>query len=159
MVAIRSNFFYTRTVPCELWFLNRDKPEAHRDKVLMIDARNIYRKVTRKIYDFSPEQQQNLLAIVWLYRGQAEKYLDLVSGYCRRTLDEGAGCFNTEDESGEAIQPLPDFAAALDALTRTLQPFLGTLPTDAAHAEVQKELAEALPAFHADVEAFQQARS
>ena len=157
MVAIRSNFFYTRTVPCELWFFNRDKPEAHRDKVLMIDARNIYRKVTRKIYDFSPEQQQNLLAIVWLYRGQTEKYLDLVSGYCRHTLDEGAGCFSTEDESGETVQPLPDFAAALDVLTGTLQPFLGTLPADATHAEVRKELAEALPAFHADVEAFQQA--
>nr|AAU82151.1 type I restriction-modification system DNA methylase [uncultured archaeon GZfos11A10] len=157
MVAIRSNFFYTRTVPCELWFLNRDKPEAHRDKVLMIDARNIYRKVTRKIYDFSPEQQQNLLAIVWLYRGQTEKYLDLVSGYCRHTLDEGAGCFSTEDESGETIQPLPDFAAALDTLTSTLQPFLSTLADNAAHAEVQKELVDALPAFHADVEAFQQA--
>jgi hypothetical protein len=53
MIAIRSNFFYTRTVPCELWFLNRAKPEQHRDKVLMLDARNVYRKVTRKIYDFS----------------------------------------------------------------------------------------------------------
>lgn len=51
---LKSNFFYTRTVPCEFWFLNRAKPEAHRDKVLMIDARNTYRKVTRKIYDFSP---------------------------------------------------------------------------------------------------------
>lgn len=57
MVAIRSNFFYTRTVPCELWFLNRDK-------VLMTDARNIYRKVTRKIYDFPPEQEQNRLGLV-----------------------------------------------------------------------------------------------
>ena len=157
MVAIRSNFFYTRTVPCELWFLNRDKPKAHRDKVLMIDARNIYRKVTRKIFDFSPEQQQNLLAMVWLYRGQTNKYLDLVSGYCRRTLDEGAGCFNAKDESGEAITRLPDFTAALDVLTDTLQPFLNTLTEDAAHAEVQKELAEALPAFHADVKAFKQA--
>ena len=35
----------------------------------MIDARNVYRKVTRKIYDFSPEQLANLTAIVWLYRG------------------------------------------------------------------------------------------
>src|SRR5690606_24042418 len=78
MIAIRSNFFYTRTVPCELWFLNRNKPEQQRDKVLMIDARNIYRKVTRKIYDFSPEQEQNILAIVWLYRGHTDKYLDLV---------------------------------------------------------------------------------
>ena len=54
MIAIRSNFFYTRSVPCELWFFNRNKPTQHRDKVLMLDARNVYRKVTRKIYDFSP---------------------------------------------------------------------------------------------------------
>ena len=53
----------------------------------MIDARNVYRQVTRKIYDFSPEQEQNLLAIVWLYRGETEKYLDLVSGYRRRSLE------------------------------------------------------------------------
>jgi len=49
MIAIRSNFFYTRIVPCELWFLNRAKPYGYYDKVLMIDAQNIYRKVTRKI--------------------------------------------------------------------------------------------------------------
>jgi type I restriction enzyme M protein len=79
LLSVPLNLFavYTRTVPCELWFLNHSKPEVHRDKVLMIDARNIYRKVTRKIYDFNPEQQQNLLAIVWLYRGQTGKYLDM----------------------------------------------------------------------------------
>jgi type I restriction enzyme M protein len=159
MVAIRSNFFYTRTVPCELWFLNRDKPEEHHDKVLMIDARNIYRKVTRKIYDFSPEQQQNLLAIVWLYRGQTEKYLDLVSGYCRRSLDECAGCFGFEDENSETIHLLPEFATVLDALTDTIQPFLDTLADDSAYAEVQKELAEALPVFNTDVEEFRQSIS
>ena len=49
------------------------------DKVLMLDARNVYRKVTRKIYDFSPEQMQNLAAIVWLYRGQRERFLGLVN--------------------------------------------------------------------------------
>jgi len=157
MVAIRSNFFYTRTLPCELWFLNRDKPDAHRDKVLMVDARNVYRKVTRKIYDFSPEQKQNLLAIVWLYRGRTNRYLELVSDYCRRTLDEGAGCFNTKDESSEPIQPLPDFAAALKTLADVIQPFIETLPEDAAHAEVQKELTEALPVFQADVDGFQKA--
>jgi len=36
------------------------RPAAHRNKVLMLGARNVYRKVTRKIYDFSPEQEQNL---------------------------------------------------------------------------------------------------
>ncbi len=81
MIAIRSNFFYTRTVPCELWFLNKAKSKEHKDKVLMIDARNIYRKVTRKIYDFSPEQLQNILSIVWLYRGETKRFHDLVAGY------------------------------------------------------------------------------
>jgi type I restriction-modification system DNA methylase subunit len=54
MIAIRGNFFYTRTVPCELWFLNKAKPKAFQDKVLMLDARGVYRKATRKIFDFSP---------------------------------------------------------------------------------------------------------
>lgn len=88
MIAIRSNFFYTRTVPCELWHLDRGKPEERRDQVLMIDARNVYRKVTRKIYDFSPEQLANLTAIVWLYRGQQERFLDLVKGYFGQVCDE-----------------------------------------------------------------------
>jgi type I restriction enzyme M protein len=89
MISIRSNFFYTRTVPCELWFFDRDKPKAHKDQVLMLDARNIYRKVTRKIYDFSPEQMRNLSAIVWLYRGQKERYLALMRDYLGKVCAEG----------------------------------------------------------------------
>ncbi len=141
-------------MPCELWFLNRAKPEEHRDNVLMIDARNIYRKVTRKIYDFSPEQEQNILAIVWLYRGQTGRYLDLVAGYCRRMLDEGAACFLTRNDNEEEIKPLPDFIASLAAMRGAIKPFLKTLAKDAPHAEALKELDGALPTFKADVEAF-----
>ena len=47
----------------------------------MVDARNVFRKVTRKIYDFSPEQLANLTAIVWLYRGQSERFVELVKAY------------------------------------------------------------------------------
>lgn len=112
MIAIRSNFFYTRTVPCELWFLNRDKPKKHKGKVLMIDARNVYRKVTRKIYDFSPEQLQNLLSIVWLYRGEDRRFLNLVAGYLTRTLTEAQACFN--DDS------LPAFIRDLTGFYKTL---------------------------------------
>jgi type I restriction enzyme M protein len=88
MISIRSNFFYTRTVPCELWFFDRAKPAEHRDKVLMLDARNVYRKVTRKIYDFSPEQMKNLSAIVWLYRGQQARFLALVRAYLGQVCTE-----------------------------------------------------------------------
>jgi type I restriction enzyme M protein len=154
MVAIRGGFFYTRTVPCELWFLNRAKPEAHRNKVLMIDARNIYRKVTRKIYDFSPEQEQNLLAIVWLYRGETHRYLDLVAGYCQRMLAEGAACFAMQDDEGETVEPLPEFVSALATLRRSIEPFLKTLSKDAAHVEPLKELDDGILLFKADVEAF-----
>ncbi len=157
MISIRSNFFYTRTVPCELWFLNRNKPKEHRNKVLMIDARNIYRKVTRKIYDFSLEQEQNILAIVALYRGQTDYYLNLVNSYCRRMLDEGEGCFAAHNDDGEKIEPLPSFIDSLASLRKSLQPFLKTQLIDGPQAEALKELDEALPTFKADIEAFQKA--
>ena len=155
MVAIRSNFFYTRTVPCELWFFNRDKPEGHREHVLMIDARNVYRKVTRKIYDFSPEQQQNLLAITWLYRDRPDKYLGLVSGYCKRLISEAASCFNGEDDDGNGIEPLPAFITSVGKLIQTIQPFLDTLDKGAGHEEVLAELTSALKIFNIDVNTFQ----
>ena len=150
MIAIRSNFFYTRTVPCELWFFNRDKPEAHRDKVLMIDARTVYRQVTRKICDFSPEQQQNLLAIVWLYRGESERFVELVSRYCVRAIDEGKQCFSVEDG-----QSLPNFLTSINSLRDVLVPFLNTLGAEDAHAETSEKLAKALREFEADGDAFQ----
>lgn len=126
MVAVRSNFFYTRTVPCELWFLNRDKPEEHRDKVLMLDARNVYRKVTRTICDFSPEQEQNLLAVVWLYRGQEQRFLELVAEYCRRCLEAANACIVATPA------PLAAFGEKLAALREKCLPFLKTLARDTA---------------------------
>ena len=90
MISIRSNFFYTRTVPCELWHFDRAKPPERRDRVLMLDARNVYRKVTRKIYDFSPEQMHNLAAIVWLHRGQQKRFLGLVKDYVGRICADSA---------------------------------------------------------------------
>src|SRR5437867_5222205 len=90
MISIRSGFFYTRNGPCELWHFDRAKPPERKDKVLMLDARNVYRKVTRKVYDFSPEQMQNLAGIVWLYRGQKKRFLDLVKDYLGRICAESA---------------------------------------------------------------------
>ena len=156
IISIRSNFFYTRTVPCELWFIDRGKPEEHRDKVLMLDARNIYRKVTRKIYDFSPEQQQNILAIIWLYRGQTERFLGLIHGYCARTLEEASRCFVDTDEDGNKVEPLPSFSNSIRVLRETLQLLLDILPDDGPHAEVLRELEDARDTFQADITAFQE---
>jgi type I restriction enzyme M protein len=154
MISIRSNFFYTRTVPCELWFLNRAKPTERKDKVLMIDARNIYRKVTRKIYDFSPEQLQNILAIVWLYRGQPERFLELVASYCGRMLEEAEACFITIGANSAEVRPLPEYLDSLKALHNTIRPFLDTLTKAGTHAETLKQLDESLKVFDTDTEGF-----
>lgn len=147
MMSIRSNFFYTRTVPCELWFLDRDKPEKMRDKVLMIDARNVYRKVTRKIYDFSPEQRKNLTSIVWLYRGQEGRFLKLVEEYLDTTITEA---------KNSAAQ-VEGFIQKLANLLEKLEPFLKKLPEGAAHAETLKELRGARTTFINDYTTYQKA--
>lgn len=89
MMAIGNNFFYTRSLPCTLWFFDRakEKDEAKKDKVLMLDARKIYRKVTSKVNDFSPEQLQNLICIVNLYRGNTQKFESTVKSYLQTSAD------------------------------------------------------------------------
>src|SRR5262245_38538494 len=120
MTSSRSNFFCTRSVPCELWFFNRAKPKDRRDQVLMLDARNIYRKVTRKINDFSPEQMQNLSAVIWLYRGQRDRFLALVKQYFGSVCMESAAISDKLATFDTTLQSLRvRFASLTDAL-RTL---------------------------------------
>lgn len=89
MMAIGNNFFYTRSLPCTLWFFDRAKEldTDKKDKVLMLDARKIYRKVTSKVNDFSPEQLQNLICIVNLYRGNSQKFETTVKSYLQNAAD------------------------------------------------------------------------
>jgi len=89
MMAIGNNFFYTRSLPCTLWFFDRAKENDKQksDKVLMLDARKIYRKVTSKVNDFSPEQLQNLICIVNLYRGNIKKFEATVKSYLETAAD------------------------------------------------------------------------
>ncbi|NJD54248.1 MAG: SAM-dependent DNA methyltransferase [Candidatus Methanoperedens sp.] len=71
IVAVGSNFFYTVTLPCTLWFLERGKAKTPRkDKVLFLDARHIFYQVDRAHRDFTPDQIEFLANIVRLYRGE-----------------------------------------------------------------------------------------
>jgi type I restriction enzyme M protein len=70
MVAVGSNFFYTVTLPCTLWFFDRSKAESDRaDSVLFLDARHIYTQIDRAHREWKPEQIEFLANIVRLYRG------------------------------------------------------------------------------------------
>lgn len=132
MIDIRGNFFYTRTVPCQLWFFDKNKPKKLQDKVLMIDARNVYRKVTRKIMDFSPEQLKNLTSIVWLYRGETERFVKLVEEHLSHAVERLSFCPVSHKEYVDAVN---------EALA-TLKSFIDSTPKTGAHREFWKELNE-----------------
>ena len=81
MVSVGNNFFYTKSLPCSLWFFDKGKPEEMQDKVLFLDARNYYTVVDRTLNEWSEWQLKNLNAIVWLYRGEVDKYRALLKEY------------------------------------------------------------------------------
>ena len=81
MVSVGNNFFYTLSLPCSLWFFDRNKHADIRDKVLFIDARNYFTVVDRTLNEWTEWQLRNLQAIVHLYRGEKDKYTKLLNDY------------------------------------------------------------------------------
>lgn len=81
MVSVGNNFFYTKSLPCSLWFFDKGKKADLQDKVLFLDARNYYTVVDRTLNEWSEWQLKNLNAIVWLYRGETDKYKALLAEY------------------------------------------------------------------------------
>lgn len=107
MVSVGNNFFYTKSLPCSLWFFDKAKPETIKDKVLFIDARNYYTVVDRTLNEWTEWQLKNLNAIVWLYRGEVEKYTELLNEY-RHTLGE-------DKTFAEHIEALSEQVKAIEA--------------------------------------------
>lgn len=81
MVSVGNNFFYTKSLPCSLWFFDKGKAAPIKDKVLFIDARNYYTVVDRTLNEWTDWQLKNLNAIVRLYRGEVDKYAALLNEY------------------------------------------------------------------------------
>lgn len=102
LISVANNFFYTLSLPCSLWFFDKNKREATRDKILFIDARNYYTVIDKTLNEWNEWQMRNLNAIVWLYRGETDKYQALVANY-RLNLSES---FETFEIKGEAATPV-----------------------------------------------------
>ena len=86
IVSISNNFFYTRSLPCHVWFLNKKKKD--KDTILMIDARNTFRKVNSTINDFSPDQLQGLTTIIKSYRGESVDFT--ANEWLTKTFETGS---------------------------------------------------------------------
>jgi type I restriction enzyme M protein len=149
MVAVGPNMFYTVTLPCTLWFLDKANSGPNRtDTILFIDARHIYRQIDRAHRDWTSAQIGFLANVVRLYRGEeldftfggdeAEaklkeifggklKYAD-VAGLCRAATLKEIEAQGWSLNAGRYVGVAPgepmsdeDFKAKLEALNEELE--------------------------------------
>ncbi|MBD1399868.1 type I restriction-modification system subunit M [Pelovirga terrestris] len=78
MLTLPSNMFYTVTLPATLWFFDKGKTD---ERILFIDARNIFTQIDRAHREFSPEQIQNIAIISRLHRGRRDEFVALIEHY------------------------------------------------------------------------------
>ncbi|MEZ5625541.1 MAG: N-6 DNA methylase [Nitrosomonas sp.] len=78
MLTLPSNMFYTVTLPATLWFFDKAKPD---DRILFIDARNIFTQIDRAHREFSEEHIQNIAIISHLHKGQRNKFVRIIDRY------------------------------------------------------------------------------
>ena len=135
MISVGNNFFYTKSLPCSLWFFDKGKREELRDKILLIDARSYYSVVDRTLNEWSDWQLKNLNAIVWLYRGEQEKYAALLAEY--RTA------LGSDRSFAEVVQTLSDESKALRKAAKKA--------VDAAERRAKKKTQEAYDAQLAEL--------
>ena len=132
MISIGPKFFYTRSLPCTLWFYDKGKPVDLLGTVLMIDARNEYTVVSARSHVFTPEQLSNLSAITWLYRGQHERFTELLAKY-QRSVGEHLALLATR---------LADDDDQVSRLSQALQSFGKTTLDAVALASVRQKLGD-----------------
>lgn len=117
MISVGGNFFYTKSLPCSLWFFDKGKPEHLQDTVLFIDTRNYYTVVDRTLNEWSPWQMKNLNAIVWLYRGETEKYRDLLIDYRADIVD---ATYQLDYYLGKVAEQLGEYSEPLEPIRQQI---------------------------------------
>lgn len=140
IVSTSPNMFFTVTLPVTLWFIDKGKKGSEReDQVLFIDARHIFRQVTRAYRDFTPDQIEFLGNIVRLWRGEA---VELVAG------SSPAMTTHFGDEGYKNIPGLCRIAtrAEIAAQDWSLNPgrYVGVAPGEQSNDEDFRERLEAL---------------
>ena len=139
MMSVGNNFFYTKSLPCSLWFFDKGKPEALKDKVLFIDARNYYTVVDRTLNEWSEWQLKNLNAIVWLYRGEMDKYKSLIAEYIQKIRNSVKIIVDVQTGTLES-EMMPVFYRESSAHARKLQQKADEITSLSNCAEIEQML-------------------
>ena len=143
MVSVGNNFFYTKSLPCSLWFFDKGKGEELQDKVLFLDARNYYTVVDRTLNEWSDWQLKNLNAIVWLYRGETEKYQRLLNEYIDRIKSFVSAIVDFQTGT-LCMEMLPEFYQEANNKAYALKKQVNQMRTLKHCAEIQESLEEFL---------------
>jgi type I restriction enzyme M protein len=162
MLTLPSNMFYTVTLPATLWFFDKNKQD---DKVLFIDARNVFTQIDRAHREFSKEQISNIAIICRLHRGNRQAFVDLINGY----YDDGfASLTENRPKLAEVAKKvleflkenngkdIPDFAPVLKDADKLLKAYADYQKSANAAAiekanTAQRKLAETIAPFFASL--------
>lgn len=122
IVSVGNNFFYTRSLPCHLWFLDKGKRPENADKVLMIDARNVFRKVTTTVNDFSFGHLVNLDTIKHLYHGKTDAVPNAITQHQSFLTEQFEAIFEHYKTFAESLKTITQDEKLLDFLSETTKP-------------------------------------
>ncbi|APZ41801.1 type I restriction-modification system subunit M [Acidihalobacter ferrooxydans] len=136
MLTLPSNMFYTVTLPATLWFFDKGKQD---DRILFVDARNVYTQIDRAHREFSEEQIQNLAVISHLRRGRRERFVGLIDGY----FEQGMARL-TENEAqvapvADQLRAVLDDAEGRQAVDELLDRWVGLEALRERHAAYRAE--------------------
>lgn len=138
MLTLPSNLFYTVTLPATLWFFDKGKTD---ERVLFIDARNIFTQVDRAHRELSDAQIQNIALIPRLHKGRHQEFVDQVDRYMHQGMAQ-----------------LKDAAEHLPALSERLLAVLAEEAADAATSQAARDAIAALQAQWGQLAALAQAQ-
>ena len=136
MLTLPSNMFYTVTLPATLWFFDKGKTD---ERILFIDARNIFTPIDRAHREFSEEQIQNIAIISRLHKGRRDEFLALIDRYFASGMARLAENKTQVKPVSKQILEVLDDKAGKDAVASLVKIWDHLAPLEKAYAAYQKK--------------------
>lgn len=140
MLTLPSNMFYTVTLPATLWFFDKGKGSEKKDeRILFIDARNIFTPIDRAHREFSEEQIQNIAIISRLHKGRSDEFVDLIDRYFEQGMARLADNHQQVKPVTEQLLDVLDDKAGQQAVASLVNSWDSLAPLEKAWADYQNK--------------------
>ncbi len=136
MLTLPSNMFYTVTLPATLWFFDKGKTD---ERILFIDARNIFTQIDRAHREFSEEQIQNIAIISRLHKGRRAEFTALIDRYFATGMQRLAENQTQVEPVSQKILEVLDDTPGKEAVAHLLETWQQLAPLEKAYAAYQKQ--------------------